>query len=315
MKIENKSSNEIRLTRIYSATIQEIWDAWDDPNKLTQWWGPRGFSTTTKHKNMTVGGDWLFTMHGPDGTNHPNYTKFIEVEKYKKLYYAHGTFPDKEPLFHVRVIFEELNQKTLMKFAMILPNVETADKFRVYIKQAGGDATWDRLAEFLEQEKSKKDIFVISRSFNANCDQVFDAWTNAKKVMLWTAPTGFEGHYIHANIVTGGESFYCMTGNGVTMYGKANYLDIQKNQSLIYTQKFVDKDGQTSRHPMAPTWPESMKTSVSFIKVDENETLVRVQWEVFGDATIEERATFNGAKAGMTQGWTGSFDKLDEFLK
>lgn len=30
--------------------------------------------------------------------------------------------------------------------------------------------------------------------------------------------------------------------------------------------------------------------------------------------TTAERETFNKAKAGMTQGWTGSFDKLEDYL-
>lgn len=39
-----------------------------------------------------------------------------------------------------------------------------------------------------------------------------------------------------------------------------------------------------------------------------------MKWEVVGDATPAERETFNKAKAGMSQGWGGSFDKLEEYL-
>lgn len=39
-----------------------------------------------------------------------------------------------------------------------------------------------------------------------------------------------------------------------------------------------------------------------------------VQWEAHGTVTADELKTFVTAKAGMTGGWTGSFDKLEEYL-
>jgi hypothetical protein len=40
-----------------------------------------------------------------------------------------------------------------------------------------------------------------------------------------------------------------------------------------------------------------------------------VRWEVHGNATPIERQTFNQAKAGMSQGWGGSFERLKEYIK
>ena len=36
-------------------------------------------------------------------------------------------------------------------------------------------------------------------------------------------------------------------------------------------------------------------------------------WEPYGPTTPEELATFIKARGGMTQGWTGSFDKLEGY--
>ena len=36
--------------------------------------------------------------------------------------------------------------------------------------------------------------------------------------------------------------------------------------------------------------------------------------EPIGSVTPEELATFIQGRSGMTQGWTGSFDKLEEYL-
>ena len=63
---------------------------WTDPEQVAQWWGPRGFTLTTHSKDIRPGGHWDYTMHGPDGVNYPNQTKYHEVEECSKLVYDHG---------------------------------------------------------------------------------------------------------------------------------------------------------------------------------------------------------------------------------
>ena len=46
----------------------------------------------------------------------------------------------------------------------------------------------------------------------------------------------------------------------------------------------------------------------------QDQTRVTVTWEPFGGTTKEELETFINARTGMTQGWTGSFDKLEAYL-
>jgi hypothetical protein len=41
---------------------------------------------------------------------------------------------------------------------------------------------------------------------------------------------------------------------------------------------------------------------------------VTITWEPYGKVAREELETFVKAKGGMTQGWTGSFDKLESYL-
>ncbi len=37
----SKKSNEIRITRVYDASVQTVWEAWTDPDQVAKWWGPR----------------------------------------------------------------------------------------------------------------------------------------------------------------------------------------------------------------------------------------------------------------------------------
>ncbi len=65
---------------------------------------------------------------------------------------------------------------------------------------------------------------------------------------------------------------------------------------------------------MAPTWPETMLTVVTFAEEGPDKTRVTVTWETHGSTTTEEIEAFVKARGGMTQGWTGSFDKLEDYL-
>lgn len=198
---------------------------------------------------------------------------------------------------------------------MAMPTSEAADETRKIIKKANGYSTWDRLAEHLEKESSGKECFVINRSFDAPRELMFEMWTDPKHFSQWLAPAGFDMQFIRSDIKPGSSSFYFMAGNGGTrIYGRADYLQIRKPDSLVYTQQFCDENEKISRHPMAPTWPATMLTTVELSEEGPDRTRVTVTWEPYGATTPEELDTFIKSRSGMTQGWTGSFDKLDGYL-
>lgn len=311
----SSESNAIHIIRHYEAPLQAVWDAWTDPAQVAQWWGPRGFSLTTHSKDLRTGGSWIYTMHGPDGTDYPNNTVYLEVQPLRKLVYDHGANDERPPLFRVTVLFSEEGGRTVMDMRMELPTVEAAQQTRSFIKQAGGNATWDRLAEYLALRLAGQERFVISRSFDAPLGVVFDMWTKPEHFVRWLAPTGFEMRFIRADIRSGGESLYCMTGPGITMYGRAHYEEIRSPDRLVYTQQFCDEQERLARHPMAPDWPATMRTTVELFAEEAERTRVTVSWEVAGAASAQEIAVFAAARAGMTQGWTGSFDKLESLLE
>jgi uncharacterized protein YndB with AHSA1/START domain len=312
---ERSNANEIRITRIYDASVETVWDAWTDPDQVAQWWGPRGFTTTTYSKDVRPGGSWVYNMRGPDGTDYPNQANYLEVEKYTKLVYDHGASDDQPPFFRVIVLFSDLKGKTKLEMSMTLPTPEAAEETRRFIKKVGGYSTWDRLSEYLEKEVSGKEKFVITRSFNAPLDLMFEVWTNPKHLTQWLPPSGFEMQLIRSDIKPGGSIFYVMTGNNLKMYGRAEYLKIEKPGHLVYIQQFCDENEKVSRHPMAPTWPETMQTTVDLAEEGSEQTRVTVTWEPYGSTTPEELETFIKSKDGMTQGWTGSFDKLESYLE
>jgi uncharacterized protein YndB with AHSA1/START domain len=143
---------------------------------------------------------------------------------------------------------------------------------------------------------------------------MFEMWTDPDHVSEWLPPTGFQMQFIRADIKPGGSTLYVMTNGGVKFYGRAEYLEIEKPGRIVYTQQFCDENEKVSRHPLAPTWPETMLTTVNLSEEGADRTRVTVTWEPHAASTPEELDVFIKSKAGMTQGWTGSFEKLEQYL-
>lgn len=312
---EKNKSNEIKLTRVYDATIEAVWDAWTDPNQVAKWWGPRGFSITTHSKDLKPGGHWNYTMHGPDGTDYPNKTYYLEVDKYKRLVYDHGASDDRPPLFRVTVLFKKVGHKTQMEMTMALATPEAAEQTKKFIKDAGGNATWDRLAEFLEEKISSSEVFVINRSFEVSIEKLFQMWIDPNQFSKWLGPNDSSMEYIEDQIATGSTTFYKMNyGSGLVMYGKMTYKKIERPEYIEYTQIFCNEKGELIKHPNLPTWPDQLLTKIVLTKESQNETRITVVWQPVGEITNEELRAFTEMRPGMTQGWTQAFDKLEALL-
>ncbi len=306
---------DIHIMRVYDAPVARVWSAWCNAEEVACWWGPRGCSITMHERDLRTGGIWRYTMHGPDGMTWPNFTRYQAVEPEKLLVYDHGaTSGDVRPAFRMTVRFRDLGGQTALDLTMTLPTAEEATQTRAFIKAVGGETTWDRLAEYLEHSANGREIFVINRSFGVPSTEMFDLWSTPDKVAQWLAPTGFSMMYRRADIRTGGHSVYSMGNGQFTMYGRADYLRVERPTTLEYTQSFTDEHENLSRHPAAPTWPATMRTLVTFAEEGPAQTRVTVRWQVEGEATDEEMTTFTEGRAGMTMGWTGSFDKLEALI-
>lgn len=309
----NTRSNELKLTRVYDAPVRMVWDAWTDPEQVAQWWGPRGFTITTHSKDLRPGGHWAYTMHGPDGTDFENKTLYHEVEECAKLVYDHGGNDDRPPLFRVKVTFCESGGKTTMAMTMTLATPEAAEEIKKHIRQAGGNATWDRLAEYLEKRETGREKFVITRSLAATREEVFAMWTKPELMEKWP-PKGFTIEYLKADIRVGGGIFYRMKSGEMLMHGRGDYREIQAPERLVYTQQFCDAEERVTRHPLAAAWPETMLTTVVFVEEEPGVTRVTLTSEVEEPATSEEIAVFAQMRGNMTQGWTGALDQMEEVL-
>ncbi len=307
--------NEITLTRVYDAPLQAVWEAWTVPEEVAQWWGPRGFTLTTHSRDLRTGGNWHYTMHGPDGTDYENTTQYLEVVPQQRLIYDHGGHKDRPPLFRVTALFTERNGRTQLDLSMALATPAAAEEMRGFIKKAGGESTWDRLAEYLGKRRSGKEQFFIARSFDAGIERVYEMWTDPVHLAQWLPPTGSTMRFLRTQAQVGGCSFYLMERpGGEVMYGLVKYLALEKPHRIVYTQQFCDEKERVIRPPFFKDWPETMLTTVELAVEEPERTRVTVRWEPLDGTTAADIAEFVRQRGGMTMGWTGSFEKLEALL-
>ena len=60
--------NGLTIERIFNAPKEMVWKAWTDPELIKQWWGPEHFTSPEAKVDLRVGGKYIFTMHGPEGS-------------------------------------------------------------------------------------------------------------------------------------------------------------------------------------------------------------------------------------------------------
>ncbi len=309
--VASKKSNVISLSRVYDAPLQAVWEAWTVPEEVAQWWGPRGFTLTTHSRDMRTGGHWHYTMHGPDGTDYENTTQYLEVVPQQRLVYDHGGHKDRPPLFRVVALFTERNGRTQLDMSMTFATPEVAAEMRGFIKKAGGEATWDRLAEYLGKRQTGAEQFFIARTFDAPIERVYGMWTDPAHLSQWLPPTGATMNFLRAEPGIGGTSFYAMTmANGTVLYGRLSYVALERPGRVVYTQQFCDEKEQVIAAPFFAHWPRTMLTTVELVSEAPDRTRVSLRWEP-QDASAADIAEFVKQRGGMTLGWTGSFDKLE----
>ena len=122
-------SRELVITRIFDAPRELVWKAWTDPEHLTRWWGPKGFTSPACKIDLRVGGKYLFCMRSPEGKDFWSTGVYREIVEPERIVWT-DSFADEKgnpvPASHyglpgdrpeemlVTVTFEEHQGKTKM---------------------------------------------------------------------------------------------------------------------------------------------------------------------------------------------------------
>ena len=145
-----QEDNILIHTRILDAPRDLVWEVWTNPEHIKEWWGPDGFSLTTKSMNVEPGKIWDFIMHGM-GRDWDNKIEYVEVKKPSFLSYKHSGERSDDYNFTVSILFEEVDGKTLLTMKSIFKSKAIIEELNKKVNAIeGGKQTLNRLENYLK---------------------------------------------------------------------------------------------------------------------------------------------------------------------
>ncbi len=311
------SDREIVFTRILHASRELVWQAWTDPKHVVNWWGPRGFTTTSKKMDFRVGGAWEHVMHGPDGANYPNKSIFKEIIPLERITYSHGGGREEGPgaSFTATWTFETVEgDKTRLTGRLVFPSAGARDFVaKEFGAIEGGQQTLERASEYVASLQVQP--FIITREFNAPRDLMWKAWTEGDRFVQWFGPKGVRISLVKFDPRPGGTTHYRMEmPGGKEVWGKAVYREVVPPEKLVWINSFSDQQGGITRHPLtSDRWPLQMLTVITFAE-NAGKTTVTINWLPY-ESDEDERQVFANNLPNMNMGWSGTLEQLGTYLK
>lgn len=151
---------------------------------------------------------------------------------------------------------------------------------------------------------------VITRTFDAPVEQVWNAWTDSAAVKQWWGPDGFTCPLAQMDVREGGTSLVSMSSPQFgTHYSIWHYQEIIPMQRIEYVHNLADQDGNKINPVdvgMPHDFPQDQRHVISFRPVGENQT----------ELTITEYGWTEGEMMKMSRmGMEQCLDKMAHLLR
>lgn len=139
------SGLEVVTSRKLSATRESVFEAFRNPSRLALWWGPNGFTNSIEVFEFKPGGRWNIVMHGPDGNDHRNEFRFIEIVPNTRIVFEHlGSMH----WYRMTITLSDESGGTRLTWNMQHASKAELDPIREFLSRANGQ-NFDRLESLL----------------------------------------------------------------------------------------------------------------------------------------------------------------------
>jgi uncharacterized protein YndB with AHSA1/START domain len=155
----DQNASTVAVERLISASPRAIFAAFENADRLAQWWGPAGFTNTFEHFEFTPGGRWIYAMHGPDGRDYPNECIFSEIEPGIRIVIDHVVLPR----YTLTITLTPDGGKTLLTWKQIFENTAVVTSMRSFLVNANNE-NLDRLEAVLAEPVARRQL-EFSRGF------------------------------------------------------------------------------------------------------------------------------------------------------
>ena len=154
-------------------------------------------------------------------------------------------------------------------------------------------------------------VLVVERTFNAARELVFNAFSESEQLEKWWGPQGWKTENLQFDFKPDGVWHYCMTcvdqeqGDfyGQQSCGKGTYHEIAAPEKIVYTDLFVDDQGN------AVEGMPALLITTNFVE-QEGKTLVSTRTQF-----ASEEALGQVVEMGVVEGVSSQYERLDALLE
>jgi uncharacterized protein YndB with AHSA1/START domain len=144
-----RADREIVVSRVIGASREVVFEAFTEVRHLSHWWGPEGFTTSTRAFAFRVGGAWDFVMHGPDGTDYQEWVVWTEISPPERIALRHGAFDGDPDAFESVLTFTAEGAATRVEMRTTFPTAQLRrEAVETYHAVEGGQQTLSHLAAY-----------------------------------------------------------------------------------------------------------------------------------------------------------------------
>jgi uncharacterized protein YndB with AHSA1/START domain len=151
-KVTKPSAQEVRMTRVFNAPRELVFEAMTKPEHIKRWWGNlgEGYSVPVCEMDLRVGGKWRFVNRHPGGE-----VAFHGVNKEitppSRLVFTETMEPYPEPGSVVTAVFTEEDGKTRLTVTVEYPSQEVRDMVVSTGMEKGAGISYDRLEDLVAE--------------------------------------------------------------------------------------------------------------------------------------------------------------------
>ncbi|WP_448701362.1 SRPBCC domain-containing protein [Mucilaginibacter sp. AW1-3] len=161
-------------------------------------------------------------------------------------------------------------------------------------------------------DQTKQGLKIV-RHFNAPKEVVFEAFANADAMAEWWGPAGMSLTVKTFDFTHGGKFLYKMENGGQTMWGLFKYVNINKYDLIEFISSFSDEEGNVCTSPFPMDFPLEIFNQMTLTEANGRTTLTLQGHPI--NATAAQETTYNSIKENMQEGFAGTFDKLEKYIR
>ena len=147
----------IRITRLFDAPREIIFDVMTKPEHVARWWGQLGdgYSVPVCEIDLRVGGKWRFVNRTPKNEDVEFYGVYHEIGRPGRLVNTEifAAFPDVESM--VMTTLTEENGKTRVTVDCTYPSNDVRDMVLASGMERGAATSYDRLEDVANEMRAR----------------------------------------------------------------------------------------------------------------------------------------------------------------